>query len=248
MNVQELFERLSYGELSNLEIGMDGAGAIAAESQMKIVSQINTALTALYSRFLQRRAFLELEMQEGMSTYVISSEFALSNTEPTRTAPAYILDSAEAPFRDDLIKILSVSRRDDPATAGIDEARGLPINHRDTVTGRSIGITIMAHDTIHVRDPQPGQRLLVEYQANHPRLSVPAVMTETISIMPALEEALQLRVASGVFSGMGGEAHSIKGAELLARYEQLCQLAKLDDMAQESSSDIRDRLRDKGFV
>lgn len=222
MQVRDLFQRLSFGELSNLDIGMEGAGTIEMTGQPRVVSQIDVALTALHSRFILRRAYLPLELKTGQYDYELDCT--------------------------DLIKILSIDRLDDATTPDLDESVAMPLNSGDAGTGQVHGGKIMAHNRLHFRAPVDGARYLIEYQANHPKLALPPSLDQEISIMPALEEALQVRVAAGIFSGMGGDGHNAKAAEYLNRFEQLCQMAKLEDMAQESSSDTRDRLRDKGFV
>lgn len=222
MLVRELFQRLSFGELSNLDMGMEGAGTIELGSQPRVVVQTTKALTALHSRFILRRAYLPLELKDGQHDYEMAC--------------------------DDLIKILAIDRLDDAFTPDINEALSLPINSGDAATGQAHGGKIMAHNRLHFRAPVAGARYLIEYQANHPRLSLPPSLDEEISIMPALEEALQIQVAAGIFGGMGGDSHKATAEGLLLQYEQLVQMAKLEDMAQESSSDTRDRLRDKGFV
>lgn len=216
MKVQDLFERLSFGELSSLSIGMEGAGGIEPSKQDSVIAKINNALTGVYSRFIHQRDFLTVAAEAGKRRYQI--------------APP-----------EGVVKILSVVRLDDPETTRIDERLTMGINSRNS----SDGIQILNHDTFFLSAPKEGDRYEVEYQANHPRLTSPE---DDIVVMPALEEALQARVAAAIFSGMGGEGHRARSQELMVLYEQRCAEAQAEDMAQEGGDDHFDRLRDKGFV
>lgn len=241
MKINDLFTRLSFGELSALAIGMEGTGSIREADQPKILSYTNAALTSLFTRFIQRRHFLTFVAQPALRQYVMSSRHAVTGGG---AGPAYILDSDDLPFQDDLIKILAVEREDDPETFRNDSAL-MGINRR----GVPDGVEMVSHDTLLFREqPKPGVRFLVEYQAKHPRLQVPVDLEADISIMPSLEEALQLKVAAGVFSGMTSETATAKSMELEGRYEALCLLAEANDLTQESGSDQFDRLRDRGFI
>lgn len=215
MRVQDLFEQLSYGELSSLSIGMEGAGDIAPDKQDMVITQINAALKAIYTRFLHRRDFIEVAAVAGQRRYQVA---------PT----------------EGLIKILSVVRKDDPATDR-DECLVLGLNSRNS----SHGVQILTHDSFQLPAPQAGELYEVEYQAGHTKLTA---LADEITVMPALEEALLCKVAASIFSGMNGEGHRSKAQELMGRYEQLCSEAQMEDMAQESGDDEFDRLRDRGFV
>lgn len=232
MNVGDLFQNLSFGELSNLSIGMEGAGTISAEGRPKIVGFANKALTQLHSRFTQRIDEVLVEMQEGVQRYVLASRFAVSHTTPPQVG-AYILDSVEEPFQDNVIRILSIEDTNPPQ----DNPDVLPIEAR-----------AMAHSTVFVREPRAGGVLRVEYQANHPRLSIPVDETKVISLAPVLEEALELLVAAKVYSSMNGEGHLAKSRELLAAYEGICQTVDLESLLAEGAVTGWHRTRDRGFV
>ena len=232
MNVGDLFERLSYGELSNLTIGMEGAGAVSVDGQPRIVGFANKALTLLHSRFTQRIDEAVIEMREGVQRYVLASRFAVSHTTPPHSE-AYLLDTPGDPFEDNVVRILSI------------EEIGLPADNPDIlpVTARA-----MAHNTVFVRDPRPGGLLRVEYQANHPRLVLPVDLDQPISLAPVLEEALETRVAAAVYSAMNGEGHRDKARELLMRYEEICQTVEQESLLEETATTGRLWVRDRGFI
>src|SRR5690625_3224463 len=103
MKLIEIFNQLTYGELSQLHIGGEEVGEIRPQDYMAIVPHINLGLTALHKRFLIREGRLRIELQPGMYTYVLHSEHAVSHRASRKTR--YILDSADQPFNDDIIKV-----------------------------------------------------------------------------------------------------------------------------------------------
>lgn len=243
MQVQKLFERLSYGELSSLSIGSSGAGEIQPGKEEQVLSAIELALTGLYTKFKQRTSFLILEAMDNIPSYILDPLYCESDSTPGNNKPRYIKDVTlmTAPFPDDLIKIISVTRQDSTLTPDVDEELPFEINgNRNT----SSNVKIMAYNEFRLLTGAAGDRFEVEYQAKHPKLEVDG----TIQLAPALEEALQARAAAALFAGMTGEAHVARSQELLMRYERLCDMAMLNDMVQESSSDDYDRLRAKGFI
>ena len=247
MLVQDLFTRLSYGELSSLAIGDSGSGDIAAGKEEQVLSAITLALSAIYTRFQHRVSFLVLEATAGVSSYVLDVAHCESDVSE-QTAPRYIKDVTlmDAPFPDDLIRVLSVRRMDVADTTTLDEQLILPINGR-RAPAEAVGAKMLAFNEFRLANAVAGELFEVEYQAKHRALSLGEDGNVTIQIMPALEEALQARTAAALFAGMTGDAHVARAGELLARYERLCEIAGLNDMAQESGSDEFDKLRDKGF-
>ena len=67
MNLGTFFQSLSFGELSNLSIGENGAGTIKEAEQEKITHFTNQALTQLYSKFPHNVDYVILEQQEGVN-------------------------------------------------------------------------------------------------------------------------------------------------------------------------------------
>lgn len=231
MNIGDLFERLSQGELSNLAIGMEGAGAISIEEQPKIVRLANAGLAVLHSRFVQRTDLVTIQMQEGVTRYLLSPVHALSNTNPHHTKPRYIIDTAEEPFVGGIIRIMAISDLDPPE------------DDLDPVRARAVG-----HNTVLVQNPRAGGHLQIEVQSSHPRLSIPVDETEEIVLAPLLEEALEAWVAARIYSGMNGEENLLKARELTARYEELCQMVKIEGLLDEQVTTGSARPRDRGFV
>jgi hypothetical protein len=74
MNLGDLFECLSFGELSNLSIGMEGAGTIADGQQSRIAHYTNQALTRIYNRFAHKRDYVTLVEVENQNLYTLPND------------------------------------------------------------------------------------------------------------------------------------------------------------------------------
>lgn len=107
MLLSEIFDYLTNGELSQLSIGGFGDGGISATDQGKVIAGINMGLIKLYERFPIRTRELVLQMYDGITLYTLTSDFAVSNTGSAED-PKYIIDTAEKPFEDDILKITNV--------------------------------------------------------------------------------------------------------------------------------------------
>lgn len=233
MRVGDLFQRLSLGELSNLSIGMDGAGTIEPGKRDQIVMMANSVLVEIYSRFVHRTGFVTLELQPNLKKYRLSPENAVSNTTSGNTAPRYIKDSVQEPFTGGVIRILSVTHQEDPEAAAKED----PLDVRP-----------LSFDGVFVKNPRAGVFLEIEYQARHPELGLPANTTDEISLAPYLEEALQVKVAAAVYAGMNGEGQMAKSMALLSRFEEICQRVKEEGLLQELPQVSIDRFGMGGFV
>lgn len=233
MNVDDTFRRLSFGELSNLSLGQSGEGVVPHKDQNKIVTYANAALIVLYSRFIHKRSFVSIRLQTGVKRYQLSSAYAVSQSTPNPTKPQYILDSEEEPFEDDVIKILCFDYENEDETV------------RQEVLS---SIRHLSIDTLLVKNPKDGAVIDIEYQARHPTLTLPADRSEQIVLAPILWAALDAKIAASVYGSMNGEANMVKAQGLLAEYEQLCALAKMDDLLQETTESEVDKLHKAGWL
>lgn len=232
MNVGDLFQRLSFGELSNLAMGEDGSGDILSSDKDKLVGHANAVLNELYSRFAHRVEFATVVLQEGVRLYRLAKTYAVTDTTPNNTAPRYITDSLAAPFYGNVIRIRDVVIPHDPE-----------LGPEPSTEHRLIG-----HDGIYIPNPVAGLAISVEYQAGHPRLSQPYDEAQEITLIPILEEALEAKVASRIYSAMNGEATVAKSQLLNARYEEICAFVKTEGLLQESSVIPSNRLTKGGWI
>lgn len=104
MKLKEIFDQLTYGELSQISIGGGAAGQIRPADYAKMTAHVNLGLAALYKRFNLKQGQLTLQLQPGQTRYVLSNKYAVSartSREPVR----YIKDSSALPFLDDVNKV-----------------------------------------------------------------------------------------------------------------------------------------------
>lgn len=236
MNVGDLFLRLSYGELSNLALGQSGTGVVLNKDQGRIVTYANAALIELYSRFIHKRSFVDVELQEDVTIYRLSSAYAVSQTEANPTKPHYLKDTIEEPFEDDVIKIISYSYENKDPNAD-------PCVQQQVLDS----IRRLSFDSFKVTAPKAGAVINIEYQAKHAPLSLPADRSEMIYLAPLLWSALDAHICAAAYSSMNGEANAVKAQGLSIKYESLVAQAKQDDLLQEMTEKDNDKLQQFGW-
>ena len=248
MKLQEIFDQLTHGELSQLSIGGGAAGEITPANYERVLAHVNLGLTALHKRFLLKEGRLVLELMDGVTLYPLNSKYAV-NGRGSRMPIRYILDTPEAPFQDDLFKIERVF-----AESGIE----FPLNvSDDPYSMRTPKLDLLEVPVIIV---EPSTELPAElrtetleiyYRANHP-----IIRTEDGEIDPEETEVdlpyshlepLLYYVASRVHTPTGMTNEMNMGNAYFAKYEAACQeLERLnltpDPVAQ------GDRLERNGWV
>lgn len=233
MNVQQLFEDLSYGELANLAIGMDGSGTILESMQPRVVSFANRALGRIYTRLINRTNFVTVRLFPDVNLYKISSNYAVSNTAPNHSAPLHIIDTVEEPYTDDLIRVLLM-----------DQIETL----EEPIDAEPLDVRMVGYDTLLVRNPREGVDLRIEYQAKHVPLVIPVDPSQEIVLHPSLEEALNVRVASLIYGSMDGEASLARAQMLNNQFEEILTTTRLDGFVTEAPLTDRAKLGKGGWV
>lgn len=102
MKLQEIFDALTYGEISHLGLGGLDSGGIAPTRYKQVASSINAALRDLHTRFGIKDGEILVQLIPNQTRYVLKSTYAVS---ARNNETKYILDSASNPFTDDIIKI-----------------------------------------------------------------------------------------------------------------------------------------------
>lgn len=207
MKLEELFRNLSYGELSNLAIGNEGAGYISADDLPKMTLLTNQSVAAIYTRFILCTKELIFQSRDHMAFYYLRPEFARSNDE-SKAHCKYIIDSKQEPYTGDIIRVLRVFN---------EIGRELPLNDNEQYAS----VYTPQFDCIQLSHPSNEDVFSVHYQANHPKLDDDD-LSQDIRLPFFLEEALQAHVAYKVFSNMSGAENSAKAAEHLQRFENIC--------------------------
>ena len=169
MNLQEVFDQLSYGELSQWSIGGQPQGEINENNYERVLAHVNLGLTSIYKRFNLKEGRVDIQLSPDLNTYVLHNKFAQSNTK-SRELVKYLLDSKAIPFKNDVFKVERVQ---------VDSGLELPLN----LGGDPLSVTTPNLTTLKV--PQPilvkakhlaedylTDKLSVTYRANHDKLEV----------------------------------------------------------------------------
>lgn len=204
MKLQELFNELAIGELSNLAFAK--TGVIDTASHAKVVAAINVALNDIYSRIPLAEKEVLVETLDWKSIYFIRKEHA--RMDPTPGFLKYILDTPTNPFTGDLVKVLCVSNEiGDP----------LPVNDAE----QWASVFLPAFDTVQFNHPGAKQVFSVQYQALHPKLVVEGdkYLDQVLRVPPVLMDMVKLKTASTLLAPMGGQNETLKAQALEAKYE-----------------------------
>lgn len=248
MKLQEIFDALSAGEFSQLSIGGQGAGVISEENYSKVLTHVNAALTALYTRFNLKENRLKLELVPGKTKYELHSSFAV-NVRRSLELVRYIKDTPDDPFQDDIIKISKV----------LTDA-GLPLSLNDhgeeysVMTPSSTVLrvpTLMVTAGIEVPPPLITKNLVLVYQAAHPVLSVGMGFFDPARINVELPrthmEALLFYVASRANNPVGMVNEFNAGNNYFMKYEGACQMLEGKGIQVDQGSTY-DRIQRNGWA
>ena len=235
MLLNDLYQKLSYGELSNLAIGMEGTGQITEEGKPRIVNYANDGLIRLYSEFLIREKEVMVLMFKEVTFYHLITRFAVNaGEEADLESRRYLLDLPEEPFENDVLKVLTVFSS---------TRKRLPLNDTDQP-----GSVFTPQPTIlQVPFPVEGGVLTVSYQANHPVLDV-EVPGGRIDLPDVLNGALTAWIAYKVFSHMNTQESTAKAQEHLEIYQAVVEQTKQMDLVNASTSTTTHVFEKRGFV
>lgn len=248
MKLQEIFDQLTHGELSQLSLGGGADGQINTANYAKVLSHINLGLTALYKRFPLKEGRLILALQEGRVTYPLTSAYAtatLGSIEPVR----YIQDSQSAPFQDDIHKIERVYTAAGKELGLNDEADPYACFTPSAAVLRVPAAIVTS--SVDLPDELRTATLEVVYRANHPLLVLedgyffPAEIE--VELPYSHLEPLLYFVASRVHNpiGMTNEFHA--GNSYAAKYEMACQQLEQFNLRVDQGMQ-NTRLRRNGWV
>lgn len=231
MKLEDLFSRLSYGELSNLSIGNEGRGSIREEDIPKVTAHVNDGLLRIYSRFVLSTKQLLVEQVRHITNYHLIPKYAESSGSDVEWP--YIKDLPDDKFLGDLIRILEVQ----------DDRGKLPLND----TGNPRSLFTPYPQVLQVPEPRAGKPLSIEYQARHITLNNDDLDQE-ILIPFVLEGALQSFVAYKIFSHMNGQDNQVKSQEHLNTYDGICVDVEARDLVNATTATSHYKLEERGFV
>lgn len=247
MKLSEIFDQLTYGELSQLNLGGGEAGAINESNYKQIVAHVNMGLLALYKRFPLKGNSINLSLQSGRFSYPLHSKYAVSNTASTEPVK-YILDTVDDPFTDDLFKVESVLTESDWELGLNDDSDYY------ACSTPSANVLRVPADIVMVSPDLPDQLrttyLEINYRASHPVIvlgDTPDIDAIELELPYSHLEPLLLYIASRVNNpiGMTNEFHA--GNSYAAKYEQACQQLETFNLNVDQGSQ-NTRLEKNGWV
>jgi hypothetical protein len=106
MKLSTIMNQLTQGEFAQLSIGGQPTGEINAINYPQIAAHINLGLTALYTRFNLKQRRVVINLQPGLTRYLLNSKYAQSAT--LSQEPVKYLADLNDPFTDDVIQIQAV--------------------------------------------------------------------------------------------------------------------------------------------
>lgn len=248
MKLQEVFDQLTMGELSQLSIGGNEAGVISPANYNRLVPHVNLALTALYKRFPLKENRFTLELQSNRTVYPLINKYAVSSRS-SREAVRYIKDSLAVPFTEDIHKIEKVV-----ASTGYEFGLNDESDEYGMFTPSATVLRVSLDVADQVMDlPDDLKTRLVEvvYRANHPLIIADGADLEPDMIELELPyshlEPLLLFIASRVHTPTGMTNEANLGNTYFAKYEAACQQLEMTNLRVDQGSQ-NSRLYRNGWV
>lgn len=247
MKLKEIFDQLTYGELSQISFGGGEAGAIQEADWPRLIPHVNLGLTTLFTRFPLKENRVRIVPVTGQTDYRLHSQYSLVSTYPI-SEEKFIDDTVQRRFMNDVLKIkrvytdddfeLSVNDLADPYSLFTPSASVLRLPE-DMVT-----------DGADLPDDYVTDGLTIVYQANHVPVSLAQMAIPSsieVDLPPTHLEALLYFIASRVHNpvGMSNEFHT--GNNYAAKFEAACQKLENSHMRVEQDSQ-NTRFRAKGWV
>ena len=233
MLVSDLYKQLSRGELSNLDLGTDGAGTIQADGKAKVLDYINDGLTSLYGVFNLREKQVIVDTYDHITFYHLLTRFALyagaeENVESTR----YIRDLPNEFFEEDVLRVKSVF-----------DFWG---NERPLNDSNLVGSVFTPQaNVIQFPNPVTGEAFSVVYQARHQLLTLES---DTIFLPDTLVRALKSFVGYKVYSHMNTQESTAKATEHLGFYQAVVDEVLAYNLVNASVSTTTTVFDQRGFV
>lgn len=248
MKLQEVFDQLTYGELSQFAIGGNEAGVINPANYNRLIPHVNLGLTALYKRFPLKEGRLILELQSGRITYPIQSNYAVSS-RTSKEVVRYIKDTTATAFKDDIHKIERVYT-DKGFEFGLNDEADPYGMFTPSATVLRVPAEVAAQ-VIGLPDELKSPRIELVYRANHPLIVADGADLEPESIELELPyshlEPLLFYIASRVHTPTGMTNETNMGNTYFAKYEASCQQLETTNLRVDQGGQS-DRLYRNGWV
>jgi hypothetical protein len=234
MLLEDLYRRLSYGELSNLALSSEGSGSILEGAQPRIVVYAEEALVRLYSTFILKTKSVILTPLDHITHYHLKKRFAFSQRNVSNEDFYYIQDLDDEPFAEDVIKVLEV----------FDEVGNeVPLNDAEQP------LSVFTPQALMLQVPTAwnGQVLSLLYQASHPKLDARNPRS-IIELPDVLDGALTAFIAHKVHSHMNTMESSAKAQEHLSTFTGICTDVVDKDLVATSILRSNSRFHKRGWI
>lgn len=247
MKLSDIFDSLTYGELSQIALGGATENGINEHNYTRILTHINLGLTELHKRFLLKQREVTLQLSPDRLMYVLDKTYAKANRE-SYSKTKYILDSSDSPFQDDVLKIERVFDSFGNELGLNSEAGRLCVREGTSTLGVPAyprnevpRVFTPSYNTLRVPATVKGDSLTVVYRANHPQIVNEVgyfeLDTVTVDLPMSHLEPLLYYVASRVLNPVGMSQEFHEGNNYAAKFEQSCTQLMLQDMEVDSGED-----------
>lgn len=213
ISLQKLYDDLSYGELSQVHLSSPDSefdyGEWDEVAKKKIISHLNLALTAIYTKFPLKEKEVVIQLYPHITQYFLDRKYARTNTESTEVYK-YIVDSEAYPFTNDILRI---ERCYDEGGVSI------PINDMYA----DISVFIPDYTSIQVPFAEAEFMLFLLYRASHPVIQygidekVPSIEVPTY-----LYEALLFYITYRVHKTRSNDKSQAEALRYLQQFEAKC--------------------------
>lgn len=235
MLLSDIFDQLSYGELSHVHIGGNGTG-INRGDYPQLVSHINAALMDLHTRLPLKVDSLIIQLHDWIQSYYLRVQYAQTNSESSESIK-YIMDSPFKTFKGNILKVEQVF-----SEIGVEYPLNDPVQNYSVFTPQ--------YDLLSVPFADRENVLSVAYRAGHPKISVtPESDPDKIEVdLPAyLQEAVCTYVGARVMSGMGSGDNQQESAVLMHRYNTFLAQLEINGVVNTDTM-INTKLEKNGWV
>jgi len=242
MLLSDLFDQLTYGELSQLNMGgVDGEIGIEPCDYPRVLPHINLGLTELYKRFPLKVNEVVIQQYDHINQYFLNSKFAQTNTE-SEAPYKYIMDSEYQPFQDDVLRIEKVFN---------EQGEELYLNQEDgyyAASDKYWSVFTPTFDSVQIPYPDSANQFIVTYRAGHPKININDIdlVSTEVHISAAYLEPLLNFIAARVYTNLT----SLEGNEgqiYMQRFEMNCK--KLEELNLFNKTETENsRLDNNGWV
>ena len=151
MLLSEILEHLTYGELSQVDIGGSTLGGIQPADYPQLITFINLAMIEIYKRFPIKLGAINIQLYADILRYPLRYDYAVSNVggaEPVK----FILDSATDVFPADVLLIERITNL---------ASEDIPIN----TLNKTDSVFTPEFDIISIAEPDATEIYTIDYKA-----------------------------------------------------------------------------------